>query len=127
MEGPDTVSALIRGDDGHRGRLHEGLPPVADVRDEPVALTTVVTSVSAATCLFAATCRLVQTDIKRIDRLFDLTALATCSSQLRASARTGTYSTLFTHAFFRRCCSLGGSVVHAMHHEQDVTLLWRPA
>jgi NADH-quinone oxidoreductase subunit L len=86
----------------------------------PVALG-VVTTVGAATCLFAATCGLVQTDIKRV------IAYSTCSQlgYMFFAAGTGAYGAamfhLFTHAFFKALLFLGaGSVIHAMHHEQDM-------
>jgi NADH-quinone oxidoreductase subunit L len=86
----------------------------------PVALD-VVRFVGAATCLFAATCGLVQTDIKRV------IAYSTCSQlgYMFFAAGVGAYGAamfhLFTHAFFKALLFLGaGSVIHAMHHEQDM-------
>jgi NADH-quinone oxidoreductase subunit L len=86
----------------------------------PVALS-VVTTIGAATCLFAATCGLVQTDIKRV------IAYSTCSQlgYMFFAAGVGAYGAamfhLFTHAFFKALLFLGaGSVIHAMHHEQDM-------
>jgi NADH-quinone oxidoreductase subunit L len=81
----------------------------------------VVTTVGAATCLFAATVGLVQTDIKRV------IAYSTCSQlgYMFFAAGVGAYGAamfhLFTHAFFKALLFLGaGSVIHAMHHEQDM-------
>jgi NADH-quinone oxidoreductase subunit L len=86
----------------------------------PVALG-VVTTIGAATCLFAATVGLVQTDIKRV------IAYSTCSQlgYMFFAAGIGAYGAamfhLFTHAFFKALLFLGaGSVIHAMHHEQDM-------
>ena len=71
---------------------------------------------------------LVQTDIKRV------IAYSTCSQlgYMFVAAGVGMYSAamfhLFTHAFFKALLFLGaGSVIHAMHHEQDMTELWRVA
>jgi NADH-quinone oxidoreductase subunit L len=81
----------------------------------------VVTIVGATTAIFAATVGLVQTDIKRV------IAYSTCSQlgYMFFAAGTGAYGAamfhLFTHAFFKALLFLGaGSVIHAMHHEQDM-------
>jgi NADH-quinone oxidoreductase subunit L len=75
----------------------------------------------AATAFFAATVGLVQNDIKRV------IAYSTCSQlgYMFVAAGVGVYSVamfhLFTHAFFKAMLFLGaGSVIHAMHHEQDM-------
>jgi NADH-quinone oxidoreductase subunit L len=82
---------------------------------------TVVTYVGLATALFAATIGLVQNDIKRV------IAYSTCSQLgfMFFAAGVGAYGAamfhLFTHAFFKALLFLGaGSVIHAMHHEQDM-------
>jgi len=86
----------------------------------PTALA-VVTGIGAATCIFAATIGTTQTDIKRV------IAYSTCSQlgYMFFAAGTGAYGAamfhLFTHAFFKALLFLGaGSVIHAMHHEQDM-------
>lgn len=120
MEGPTPVSALI----------HAATMVTAGVfmvcRMSPMFETShvamgVVTFVGAATCLFAATVGLVQTDIKRV------IAYSTCSQlgYMFFAAGVGAYGAamfhLFTHAFFKALLFLGaGSVIHAMHHEQDM-------
>ncbi|KQU62372.1 NADH:ubiquinone oxidoreductase subunit L [Sphingomonas sp. Leaf339] len=120
MEGPTPVSALI-----HAATMVTAgvfmvcrLSPMFEIA--PVALD-VVRFVGAATCLFAATCGLVQTDIKRV------IAYSTCSQlgYMFFAAGVGAYGAamfhLFTHAFFKALLFLGaGSVIHAMHHEQDM-------
>ncbi|WP_174278588.1 NADH-quinone oxidoreductase subunit L [Sphingomonas bacterium] len=128
MEGPTPVSALI-----HAATMVTAgvfmvcrLSPMFEA--SPAALT-VVRFVGAATCLFAATCGLVQTDIKRV------IAYSTCSQlgYMFFAAGVGAYGAamfhLFTHAFFKALLFLGaGSVIHAMHHEQDMRYyggLWR--
>ncbi|WP_373489461.1 NADH-quinone oxidoreductase subunit L [Blastomonas sp.] len=120
MEGPTPVSALI-----HAATMVTAgvfmvcrLSPMFEV--SPTALA-VVTIVGASTALFAATVALVQTDIKRV------IAYSTCSQlgYMFFAAGVGAYSAsmfhLFTHAFFKALLFLGaGSVIHAMHHEQDM-------
>ena len=120
MEGPTPVSALI-----HAATMVTAgvfmvcrLSPMFEAA--PAALA-VVTAVGAATCLFAATVGLVQNDIKRV------IAYSTCSQlgYMFFAAGVGAYGAamfhLFTHAFFKALLFLGaGSVIHAMHHEQDM-------
>ncbi|MEO5578536.1 MAG: NADH-quinone oxidoreductase subunit L [Sphingomicrobium sp.] len=120
MEGPTPVSALI-----HAATMVTAgvfmvcrLSPMFEV--SPDALT-VVTYVGAATAIFAATVAVVQTDIKRV------IAYSTCSQlgYMFFAAGSGAYGAamfhLFTHAFFKALLFLGaGSVIHAMHHEQDM-------
>jgi NADH-quinone oxidoreductase subunit L len=120
MEGPTPVSALI-----HAATMVTAgvfmvcrLSPMFETSD--VALT-VVTVVGACTAIFAATVGLVQHDIKRV------IAYSTCSQlgYMFFAAGVGAYNVamfhLFTHAFFKALLFLGaGSVIHAMHHEQDM-------
>jgi NADH-quinone oxidoreductase subunit L len=89
----------------------------------------VVIFFGATTAFFAATVGLVQNDIKRI------VAYSTCSQlgYMFVAMGAGAYSVgmfhLFTHAFFKALLFLGsGSVIYAMHHEQDIRNmggLWR--
>jgi NADH-quinone oxidoreductase subunit L len=120
MEGPTPVSALI-----HAATMVTAgvfmvarLSPIFEYA--PVALTVVVV-VGATTAFFAATVGLVQNDIKRV------IAYSTCSQlgYMFVALGVGAYSAgifhLFTHAFFKALLFLGaGSVIHAMHHEQDM-------
>lgn len=120
MEGPTPVSALI-----HAATMVTAgvfmvcrLSPMFEA--SPIALD-VVTYVGAATCFFAATVGLTQWDIKRV------IAYSTCSQlgYMFFAAGVGAYNAamfhLFTHAFFKALLFLGaGSVIHAMHHEQDM-------
>ena len=120
MEGPTPVSALI-----HAATMVTAgvfmvcrLSPMFETSD--TALTFVVT-IGAATCLFAATIGTCQNDIKRV------IAYSTCSQlgYMFFAAGSGAYGAamfhLFTHAFFKALLFLGaGSVIHAMHHEQDM-------
>ena len=77
--------------------------------------------IGASTAFFAATVGLVQNDIKRV------IAYSTCSQlgYMFVAAGVGAYPVamfhLFTHAFFKALLFLGaGSVITAMHHEQDM-------
>jgi NADH-quinone oxidoreductase subunit L len=120
MEGPTPVSALI-----HAATMVTAgvfmvarLSPLFEL--SPTAQT-VVTAVGAITAIFAATIGLVQNDIKRI------VAYSTCSQlgYMFVAMGVGAYSVgmfhLFTHAFFKALLFLGsGSVIVAMHHEQDI-------
>ncbi|OJU22507.1 MULTISPECIES: NADH-quinone oxidoreductase subunit L [unclassified Sphingomonas] len=120
MEGPTPVSALI-----HAATMVTAgvfmvcrLSPMFET--SPTALH-VVTIVGAATCFFAATIGTTQNDIKRV------IAYSTCSQlgYMFFAAGVGAYGAamfhLFTHAFFKALLFLGaGSVIHAMHHEQDM-------
>jgi len=85
---------------------------------------TFVIFIGASTAFFAATVGLVQNDIKRI------VAYSTCSQlgYMFVAMGVGAYSVgmfhLFTHAFFKALLFLGsGSVITAMHHEQDIRMM----
>jgi len=120
MEGPTPVSALI-----HAATMVTAgvfmvarLSPLFELAPNAQAF---VTLIGATTALFAATVGLVQNDIKRI------IAYSTCSQlgYMFVAMGVGAYSVgmfhLFTHAFFKALLFLGaGSVIHAMHHEQDI-------
>ena len=120
MEGPTPVSALI-----HAATMVTAgvfmvarLSPLFDLAPAAQAF---VTFIGATTAFFTATIALVQNDIKRI------VAYSTCSQlgYMFVAMGTGAYSIgmfhLFTHAFFKALLFLGsGSVIIAMHHEQDI-------
>ena len=120
MEGPTPVSALI-----HAATMVTAgvflvcrMSPIIEYA--PVAGNFIII-VGALTAFFAATVGLVQTDIKRV------IAYSTCSQlgYMFVAAGVGVYSVamfhLLTHAFFKAMLFLGaGSVIHAMHHEQDM-------
>jgi NADH-quinone oxidoreductase subunit L len=120
MEGPTPVSALIHA----ATMVTAGVFMVARCspmfEQAPMALN-VVAAVGAFTAFFAATVGLVQNDIKRV------IAYSTCSQlgYMFFAAGVSAYPVaifhLFTHAFFKALLFLGaGSVIHAMHHEQDM-------
>ncbi len=120
MEGPTPVSALIHAATmvTAGGFLVCRMSPIMEFAPEAMAFVTVL---GAMTAFFAATVGLVQTDIKRV------IAYSTCSQlgYMFVAAGVGVYSVamfhLFTHAFFKAMLFLGaGSVIHGMHHEQDM-------
>jgi NADH-quinone oxidoreductase subunit L len=117
---PDPgVGADPRGDDGHRRRVH-GLPPLADVRCQRNR-DALVTYVGAATCFFAATVGTTQWDIKRVIAYSTCSQLGYMFFAAGVGAPGAAMFHLFTHAFFKALLFLGaGSVIHAMHHEQDM-------
>jgi NADH-quinone oxidoreductase subunit L len=120
MEGPSPVSALI-----HAATMVTAgvflmcrMSPILEFADEAM---TFVAIMGALTAFYAATVGLVQTDIKRV------IAYSTCSQlgYMFVAAALGVYSVamfhLLTHAFFKAMLFLGaGSVIHGMHHEQDM-------
>jgi len=120
MEGPTPVSALIHAATMVTAGVYMVclLSPMFEYA--PVARQ-VVTLIGAVTALFAATVGLAQNDIKRV------IAYSTCSQlgYMFFAAGVGAYQAamfhLFTHAFFKALLFLGaGSVIHGMHHEQDM-------
>jgi len=120
MEGPTPVSALIHAATMVTAGVYMVclLSPMFEYA--PIAKD-IVTIVGAVTALFAATVGLTQNDIKRV------IAYSTCSQlgYMFFAAGVGAYEAamfhLFTHAFFKALLFLGaGSVIHGMHHEQDM-------
>jgi NADH-quinone oxidoreductase subunit L len=120
MEGPTPVSALI-----HAATMVTAgvfmvcrLSPLFETSQTAL---TVVTYVGAATALFAATVGTVQTDIKRVIAYSTCSQLGYMFFAAGVGAFGGAMFHLFTHAFFKALLFLGaGSVIHAMHHEQDM-------
>ena len=120
MEGPTPVSALI-----HAATMVTAgvflicrMSPIMEFAPEAMNF---VVFLGASTAFFAATVGLVQNDIKRV------IAYSTCSQlgYMFVAAGLGVYSVamfhLLTHAFFKALLFLGaGSVIHGMHHEQDM-------
>src|SRR4051794_16405762 len=120
MEGPTPVSALI-----HAATMVTAgvfmVCRLSPMFEQSHTAMMVVTVVGAATAFFAATVGTAQNDIKRV------IAYSTCSQlgYMFFAAGIGAYGAamfhLFTHAFFKALLFLGaGSVIHAMHHEQDM-------
>ena len=120
MEGPTPVSALI-----HAATMVTAgvflvcrMSPLFEYAPEAKQM---ILFIGASTAFFAATVGLVQNDIKRV------IAYSTCSQlgYMFVAAGAGVYGAamfhLLTHAFFKAMLFLGaGSVIHGMHHEQDM-------
>ncbi|KCZ50646.1 NADH-quinone oxidoreductase subunit L [Hyphomonas pacifica] len=120
MEGPTPVSALIHA----ATMVTAGVYLVcllSPIYEYTIYAAGMITIVGAVTALYAATVGMAQNDIKRV------IAYSTCSQlgYMFFAAGVGAYEAamfhLFTHAFFKALLFLGaGSVIHGMHHEQDM-------
>lgn len=120
MEGPTPVSALI-----HAATMVTAgvflvarMSPIFEYAPGTLVFVTVI---GATTAFVAATIGLVQNDIKRVIAYSTMSQLG----YMFAAAGVGVYQVamfhLFTHAFFKAMLFLGaGSVITAMHHEQDM-------
>jgi NADH-quinone oxidoreductase subunit L len=120
MEGPTPVSALI-----HAATMVTAgvflvcrMSPLYEYAPQATAFITVL---GAVTAFVAASIGLVQNDIKRVIAYSTMSQLG----YMFVAAGVGVYPVamfhLFTHAFFKAMLFLGaGSVIHAMHHEQDM-------
>src|SRR5678815_1766834 len=120
MEGPTPVSALIHA----ATMVTAGVYMVARsnfiYQMAPQALT-VVAVIGALTAFFAASIGLVQNDIKRVLAYSAVSQLGYMFLALGVGAFAAGIFHLMTHAFFKALLFLGsGSVIHAMHHEQDM-------
>ncbi len=120
MEGPTPVSALI-----HAATMVTAgvflVSRMSPLMEYAPQATTFIVYIGAATAFVAATIGLVQNDIKRVIAYSTMSQLG----YMFVAAGVGVYSAamfhLFTHAFFKAMLFLGaGSVIHAMHHEQDM-------
>jgi len=121
MEGPTPVSALI-----HAATMVTAgvflvcrMSPIMEFAPNAMLFVTIL---GATTAFVAATIGLVQNDIKRVIAYSTMSQLG----YMFVAAGVGMYSAamfhLLTHAFFKAMLFLGaGSVIHAMHHEQDMT------
>ncbi len=120
MEGPTPVSALI-----HAATMVTAgvflICRISPLLEYATFTPNFIVIIGASTAFFAATVGLVQNDIKRV------IAYSTCSQlgYMFVAAGIGAYQVamfhLLTHAFFKALLFLGaGSVIHAMHHEQDM-------
>ena len=120
MEGPTPISALIHA----ATMVTAGIFMVARMSPlfelSPTALSVVMT-IGAITALFMALVAIVQNDIKRVVAYSTLSQLGYMTVALGASAYAAGIFHLATHAFFKAVLFLGaGSVIIALHHEQDM-------
>ena len=120
MEGPTPISALI-----HAATMVTAgifmvtrMSPLYEL--SPVALS-VILVIGAITAFFMALIAIVQYDIKRVVAYSTLSQLGYMTMALGASAYSAAMFHLMTHAFFKAALFLGaGSVIVAMHHQQDM-------
>lgn len=120
MEGPTPVSALIHA----ATMVTAGVYMVcllSPLYEHAPTASLFIAIIGGITAIFAATVGMMQNDIKRV------IAYSTCSQlgYMFFAAGVGAYQPamfhLFTHAFFKALLFLGaGSVIHGMHHEQDM-------
>lgn len=120
MEGPTPISALI-----HAATMVTAgvfmvarMSPLFEFSETALAM---VTLIGAITALFMGLVAIVQNDIKRIIAYSTLSQLGYMVVALGVSAYSVAIFHLFTHAFFKALLFLGaGSVIVALHHEQDI-------
>jgi len=120
MEGPTPISALI-----HAATMVTAgvfmvarMSPLFEYSDTALS---VVLVIGATTALFTGFLGVVQNDIKRVVAYSTLSQLGYMTAALGASAYAAGVFHLMTHAFFKALLFLAaGSVIIAMHHEQDI-------
>lgn len=120
MEGPTPISALI-----HAATMVTAgifmvarMTPLFEMSETALS---VVLVIGATTALFMGILGIIQNDIKRIIAYSTLSQLGYMVVALGASAYAAGIFHLMTHAFFKALLFLGaGSVIIAMHHEQDI-------
>jgi len=119
MEGPTPVSALIHA----ATMVTAGVYLVVRCRPlfEASGLGPTIALMGAVTAFVAATCALVQTDLKRILAYSTMSQLGYMFLAAGAGAYTAAIFHLVTHAFFKALLFLtAGVIIHALHGEQDV-------
>ncbi len=120
MEGPTPVSALIHAATMVTAGVYMVCRSNALYSRAPEALM-IVAIVGSLTAIFAATIGFAQTDIKRVLAYSTVSQLGYMFAALGVGAFVGGIFHLMTHAFFKALLFLGsGSVIMAMHHEQDM-------
>jgi NADH-quinone oxidoreductase subunit L len=132
MEGPTPVSALIHAATMVTAGVYlmMRVHPVLEVADP--AVYTVIAWVGGLTALFAATIAVAQDDIKKILAYSTISQLGYMFLAIGMHANAAAAFHMITHAFFKALMFLGaGSVIHGMHHEQNVKLMgnikkWMP-
>jgi NADH-quinone oxidoreductase subunit L len=120
MAGPTPVSALIHAATMVTSGIYLicRLAPVFQLA--PITMN-VVAWVGGLTALFAATIGLFQRDIKKVLAYSTVSQLGYMFLALGATGFAAGFFHVFTHAWFKALLFLGsGSVIHALHHEQDL-------
>jgi NADH-quinone oxidoreductase subunit L len=120
MAGPTPVSALIHA----ATMVTAGIYMIARsniLYTLAPTTQTLIAIIGLATAIFAATIALKQNDIKKVLAYSTVSQLGYMFLGLGVGAYTGAVFHVMTHAFFKALLFLGaGSVIHAMHHEQDI-------
>ena len=120
MEGPTPISALI-----HAATMVTAgifmvarMSPLFELSDTALSFVMVI---GAITALFMGFLGIIQNDIKRVVAYSTLSQLGYMTTALGASAYSAAIFHLMTHAFFKALLFLAaGSVIIAMHHDQDI-------
>jgi NADH-quinone oxidoreductase subunit L len=121
MEGPTPVSALIHAATMVTSGvfLMTRMSPVLHASYEWAPM--VIACVGAATALFAASIAVAQNDIKKVLAYSTVSQLGYMFLAVGSGAYVAAIFHMVTHAFFKALLFLGsGSVIHGMHHEQDM-------
>lgn len=118
MEGPTPVSALIHAATMVAAGVYLVVRIFALLTADAML---VIAVVGAFTSFIAATIAITQNDIKKVLAYSTVSQLGYMVMSLGVGAYAFAFFHLVTHAFFKACLFLGsGSVIHAMHHEQDI-------
>jgi len=120
MEGPTPISALIHAATMVTAGIFmvSRMSPLFELSQAALSFVIVI---GAITAFFMALIAIVQTDIKRVVAYSTLSQLGYMTAALGASAYSAAMFHLATHAFFKAVLFLGaGSVIIALHHEQDM-------
>jgi NADH-quinone oxidoreductase subunit L len=120
MEGPTPISALIHAATMVTAGIFmvSRMSPLFEMSETALAF---VLFIGATTAFFTGLIGLVQNDIKRVVAYSTLSQLGYMTVALGVSAYSAAIFHLMTHAFFKALLFLGaGSVIIAMHHEQDM-------
>lgn len=120
MAGPTPVSALIHA----ATMVTAGIFMITRMNflfDLTPFISNIIAIIGAVTALVAASIGLVQNDIKKVLAYSTVSQLGLMFLALGLGAYNVAVFHVITHAFFKACLFLGsGSVIHAMHHEQDM-------
>jgi len=120
MAGPTPVSALIHAATMVTAGVYMVVRCSAIFTHAPFAMF-IVAIIGAATALFAATIGLAQNDIKKVLAYSTISQLGYMFMACGVGAFVAAIFHVMTHAFFKAQLFLGsGSVIHGMHHEQDM-------
>jgi NADH-quinone oxidoreductase subunit L len=120
MEGPTPVSALIHAATMVTAGVYL-MVRVSPILHLSPGVGTIIAIVGAATALFAATVAVAQNDIKKVLAYSTVSQLGYMFLAVGSGAYVAAIFHMVTHAFFKALLFLGsGSVIHGMHHEQDM-------